>query len=197
MNKDLQLIHSLQVEEHEQAIVVTPQNIETNQASIRTFEKINGKWQVILSIYGFVGKDGSTHDKKEGDHKSPIGKYSIGTAFGTGRTPETKWTYREITDDDVWVDDPTSTIYNTWQRKSENNGRWNSAESMNIPQYEYGFVINHNTENPVPGKGSAIFFHIGENGTEGCTATSRSNVIGIIRWLNPAKNPIFIFQLEN
>ena len=46
-----------------------------------------------------------------------------------------------------------------------------------------------------PGKGSAIFFHVWSgagHGTVGCTATSQNNVINILKWLNPSKNPVII-----
>ena len=70
-----------------------------------------------------------------------------------------------------------------------------SAENMYIPQYNYGFVINYNTANRIPGKGSAIFFHVWSGpgqGTAGCTATAQNNVISILNWLNPSKNPVII-----
>jgi L,D-peptidoglycan transpeptidase YkuD (ErfK/YbiS/YcfS/YnhG family) len=80
----------------------------------------------------------------------------------------------------VWVDDPSSALYNTWQKTSANNGQWNSAERMDIPEYNYGFIINYNTEKRVPAAGSAIFFHVSDGYTLGCTATSQNRVIDII-----------------
>jgi L,D-peptidoglycan transpeptidase YkuD (ErfK/YbiS/YcfS/YnhG family) len=62
---------------------------------------------------------------------------------------------------------------------------------MDIPAYDYGFVINYN-ESRTPGKGSAIFFHVGTNYTAGCTATSKEQVVSILKWLNPEKNPVII-----
>jgi hypothetical protein len=75
--------------------------------------------------------------------------------------------------------------------RSATQGQWNSAENMTHPLYKYGFVINYNTER-IPNKGSAIFFHIGTSYTLGCTATSESNVISILKWLDPSKNPVII-----
>ncbi len=65
------------------------------------------------------------------------------------------------------------------------------AENMKIGAYANGFVINYNTQR-TPGKGSAIFFHIGNSYTLGCTATSEANVVKIMKWLDPAKNPVII-----
>lgn len=180
------------VDSNKQLILVTTDGTNTSNATIQTFEKDgNGKWQPVLNISGYVGKNGIASNKVEGDKKAPTGKYSIGTAFGTKGNPGTKLPFRNITDDDVWVDDSDSSLYNTWQSKSETEGQWKSAENMKVGAYGYGFVINYNTQR-TPGKGSAIFFHIGSSYTLGCTATSEANVVKIMKWLDPGKSPVII-----
>ncbi|WP_240335319.1 SH3 domain-containing protein [Paraliobacillus sediminis] len=180
------------VDKNKQLILVTTNGTNTSNATIQTFEKDgNGKWQPVLNVSGHVGKNGLASNKVEGDKRAPIGKYTIGTAFGTKGNPGTKLPFRNITDDDVWVDDSDSSLYNTWQSKSKTQGQWNSAENMKIGAYANGFVINYNTQR-TPGKGSAIFFHIGNSYTLGCTATSEANVVKIMKWLDPSKNPVII-----
>jgi len=174
----------------QQVILVTADNYDTKSAKIQTFEKVDGKWKQVLTANGVLGQKGFALSKKEGDMESPTGKYTIGTAFGRYENPGTKLPYRKITSNDVWVDDSKSSLYNTWQQKPA-NGRWASAENMDIPAYDYGFVINYN-ESRTPGKGSAIFFHVGTNYTAGCTATSKEQVVSILRWLNPEKKPVII-----
>ncbi|MED4795155.1 SH3 domain-containing protein [Priestia megaterium] len=174
----------------QQVILVTADNYDTNSAKIQTFEKVDGKWKQVLTANGVLGQKGFALSKKEGDMESPTGKYTIGTAFGRYENPGTKLPYRKITANDVWVDDSKSSLYNTWQQKPA-NGRWTSAENMDIPAYDYGFVINYN-ESRTPGNGSAIFFHVGTNYTAGCTATSKEQVVSILKWLNPEKNPVII-----
>ena len=174
----------------QQVILVTADNYDTKSAKIQTFEKVDGKWKQVLTANGVLGQKGFALSKKEGDMESPTGKYTIGTAFGRYTNPGTKLPYRKITANDVWVDDSKSSLYNTWQQKPA-NGRWTSAENMDIPAYDYGFVINYN-ESRTPGKGSAIFFHVGTNYTAGCTATSKEQVVSILKWLNPEKNPVII-----
>ena len=176
---------------NKQLILVTTNGTTTSSAEIRTFEKDSkGKWIQKLSIKGFVGKTG-VGKTKEGESKTPVGKYTIGTAFGQKGNPGTKLPFRNITNDDVWVDDPKSKLYNTWQSKKKTKGQWKSAENMNHRLYTYGFVINYNTER-TPGKGSAIFFHVGDSYTLGCVATSEANVKSILKWLDPAKKPVII-----
>ncbi|MDI3090820.1 SH3 domain-containing protein [Priestia megaterium] len=174
----------------QQVILVTADNYDTKSAKIQTFEKADGKWKQVLTANGVLGQKGFALSKKEGDMESPTGKYTIGTAFGRYANPGTKLPYRKITANDVWVDDSKSSLYNTWQQKPA-NGRWTGAENMDIPAYDYGFVINYN-ESRTPGKGSAIFFHVGTNYTAGCTATSKEQVVSILKWLNPEKNPVII-----
>ena len=141
-----------------------------------------------------IGKLGFAVHKKEGDIKSPMGIYTIGTAFGRQPNPGTKMPYIQTTPNDYWVDDSNSPLYNTLQ-EAPVNGRWNSAETMYIKYYDYGFVINYNTTERTPYKGSAIFFHIwigSSIGTTGCTATSEENLLTILKWLDPSKNPLII-----
>ena len=179
---------------NKQLILVTSNGYGTSNAEIRTFERNSqGKWVPVLTTKGYIGKYGFAKEKdmKEGGKRSPVGKYTIGTAFGRKANPGTKLNYRKITSDDVWVDDPKSKLYNTWQSKKKTKGQWNSAENMNIAAYTYGFVINYNTKR-TPYKGSAIFFHIGNGYTLGCTATSEANVKRILKWLDPKKNPVII-----
>ena len=182
------------VASNKQLILVTSNGYNTSNAEIRTFQRNSlGKWVPVLTTTGYIGKYGfaTAANMQEGGKKSPIGKYSIGTAFGRYANPGTQMPYRKITSDDVWVDDPSSKLYNTWQSRSKTLGQWKSAENMNIAAYTYGFVINYNTLR-TPYKGSAIFFHIGSSYTLGCTATSQTNVVNILKWLDPNKNPVII-----
>ncbi|RFB15315.1 hypothetical protein DZB84_12995 [Bacillus sp. HNG] len=177
---------------NQQLILVTTNGYNTNRATIQAFEKDeSGKWNLFLNTTGYIGKNGFTANKKEGDGKSPVGKYTIGTAFGQKGNPGTKLPFRNITNDDVWVDDPESPLYNSWQSRNATQGQWKNAENMMHRLYTYGFVINYNTER-TPYKGSAIFFHVGSGYTLGCTATSEANVIKLLKWLDPAKNPVIL-----
>lgn len=182
---------------NKQLILVTANGSNTSYAQIHTYERNSkGQWVQVLSTTGYIGRYGfaTASQMSEGGQRSPIGKYSIGTAFGRYSNPGTKMSYRKITSDDVWVDDSKSKLYNTWQSKRKTSGQWKSAENMNITAYNYGFVINYNTAR-TPYKGSAIFFHVSTGTyhyTLGCTATSQTNVVKILKWLDPKKNPVII-----
>lgn len=177
-----------------QAIIVTTNSPGSISVTITTFEKANGTWRQVSSFAGNIGRTSFTYNKVEGDGHSPIGIFSLGTAFGRYVNPGTSMNYKKSTTNDFWVDDVNSSLYNTWQQGPASK-RWNSAENMYIPQYNYGFIINHNTTSRTPGKGSAIFFHVWSgpgHGTAGCTSASQNNVIRTLKWLKPSKSPIII-----
>ncbi|MGJ9457532.1 L,D-transpeptidase family protein [Oceanobacillus sp. CF4.6] len=180
------------IDGNNQLILVTSDGYGTSSARVQTYERTaEGNWKQLLDVSGFVGKNGFADNKVEGDGKTPIGKYTIGHAFGRAGNPGTKLSYRAITPDDVWVDDSNSSLYNSWQSKAETSDQWSSAENMDIALYTHGFVINYNTAQ-TPGKGSAIFFHIANGYTLGCVGVSESNVVSILKWLDPKKNPVII-----
>ena len=60
--------------------------------------------------------------------------------------------------------------------------------------YHWLIDIRHNADPPVPGAGSAIFFHIrrGENRpTTGCTTMAEPELVKIIAWLRATKQPCY------
>ncbi|MGY3414185.1 N-acetylmuramoyl-L-alanine amidase [Bacillus mycoides] len=197
MNESRTVIDNLKtIQNNQQVILVTTKGYNTDQAQVRTFENSNGKWREQKNISGYIGKKGFAVEMSESGMSSPRGKYTIGAAFGRQGNPGTKLPFINLTQNHVWVDDSTSPYYNTLQEKPV-RGRWKSAENMYIPAYDYGFVINYNTESRTPYKGSAIFFHVSTSWTEGCTGVDKQNVIDILRWIDPGKNPVIIQTPES
>ena len=57
-------------------------------------------------------------------------------------------------------------------------------------------MLLHNTSSRTPGKGSAILLHVwrrSNSSTAGRTAASEDNMIKLLQWIDPSKNPV-IFQ---
>ncbi|NBS55410.1 hypothetical protein EBT23_07655, partial [bacterium] len=52
--------------------------------------------------------------KREGDGKSPAGLFLLGNIlYGyADRSPIHDWRYRQVTDRDLWIEEPTSSLYN-------------------------------------------------------------------------------------
>lgn len=173
----------------QQLIVV---NSQGSSAYVSMYQKSDdGKWTDSgISCYGFVGQNGVDEKSMEGDYKTPFGLYSIGDAFYIDSPPKTNLGSFQVTSDTYWVDDPDSSYYN--QRvEGTSNMDWNSAEHMisYYSSYKYGVVINYNTNPIVPGKGSAIFFHVGSSPTAGCVAVSESDLLNYLSRLDKNQNP--------
>ena len=161
-----------------------------NKANIRIFTCEDGLWQAQpdLNCSGFLGRNGSSANKQEGDGCTPIGLYGIGSGFYTKNAPETGLDLFQVTKDTYWIDDPNSQFYNQRVEGTENKD-WKKAEHMiDYPEYLYGFVVNYNMP-VVKGAGSAIFFHINDNPTAGCIATTEQMVLSYLALLDKEQHP--------
>lgn len=158
------------------------------------YEKSDDTWTQIRNTSGYVGKNGVTNNKTEGDYCTPSGLYTLGFGFGT-ESIDTKIEYRIINSDCYWVDDVNSAYYNQWVESK--NITWESAEHLiDHPQsYHYGIVINYNTDPIIANKGSAIFLHCSNgNYTAGCVAITKSEMLEIIKWIDPELNPSILIS---
>ena len=147
-----------------------------------------------LSCSGFVGRNGVSANKREGDGTTPTGLYPICDAFYISEKPKTGLNTFHITKDTYWVDDPASIYYNKHVEGTKNKD-WQSAERMSRYTYEYayGFVVGYNLE-AVPYAGSAIFFHVSDHSTAGCIGTQESFVLKYLALLNKNANPHILIQ---
>lgn len=168
-----------------------------NEAAVYAFSMDEaGLWQQDFDkIQGHTGRNGVTSSKVEGDKSTPAGLYTLTQAFGVEADPGSLLPYRRVTQDSYWVDDPDSVCYNQWVEGTEDKN-WNSAEHLAdyAGQYAYAVVVDYNMFPPVAGKGSAIFLHCGNRATAGCVAVPRSDMLELLLWLDPTKDPaILIF----
>ncbi|MBV8161855.1 MAG: L,D-transpeptidase family protein [Acidimicrobiia bacterium] len=175
----------------QQVISVTSSSWSSASATLQAFENDGGGWRTVVGpTPAFVGVNGFAADKQEGDGRTPAGVYGFQFMFGTAPSPGVRYTYRQTGPSDVWVDDPSSSLYNTWQEEPA-NGQWAHAEQLDQPgPYHEAAVIAYNTAR-VPGKGSAIFLHVSMgHGTAGCVAVAEPVLLTILRWLDPARQPV-------
>jgi D-alanyl-D-alanine dipeptidase len=104
-----------------QLIAVTSILANTSNVVINTYEKINNKWvNVHKNIPGYIGLKGFTADKTEGDKKTPVGAFRVGTCYSKTNSITTGLDFYKYDSKDVWVDDPSSKYYNTHQREPAN-----------------------------------------------------------------------------
>lgn len=178
-----------------QAIVVTGE--KGCHADLYLYEFNNQSWVMVDKMQANIGQNGFGK-AREGDQKSPVGIYSLASAFGLAPPPEgANYPYRMLTPEDYWVDDSQSKSYNRWARFKDGYWKdWNSAECLGreTVAYKHAVIINYNSARQ-PGKGSAIFLHvrIGEDiPTRGCTAVSEADMVRILQWLDCDKRPVVI-----
>lgn len=168
-----------------------------SSASIDFYSLINNRaWKKKddLSCGGYVGVNGVVpyEEMREGGMATPFGLWRIGEAFYINEKPATGLDSFQIVPGTYWVDDPNSAYYNKRVIGTDNMD-WASAEDMYniVPQYNYGFVFDFNSE-CIPGKGSAFFFHSAYEPTAGCIGTAEENVLRYLAELSADKNPCII-----
>lgn len=165
-----------------------------SEAQIGFYELQNDEWveNDKLLCTGYVGRNGVTEDMHEGGKATPKGLYSVGEAFYIDDIPTTGLDTFQITEDTYWVDDPDSSMYNR-RVEGRKNADWSSAEHMidYRPSYDYGFVIDYNTE-AVYNAGSAIFFHISGRPTAGCVGTDTDMVLRYLAALEKTQKPYIL-----
>ncbi len=138
----------------------------------------------------YIGKNGLTNEKEEGDQKTPIGKFELGIILNTQKNGKNKNNipYTKITNNMYWVDDVNSKYYNQLVNIKEVEKDWERAEHLieYKTQYEYLIEIKTNPNN-IPNKGSAIFLHCTNNTpTAGCISIDTQIMKKIIE--NISKN---------
>ncbi len=149
---------------------------------------------------GVAGQDERGLHKKEKDGRAPAGIFRLGKVYtyDPQLPPGADYPFHQVTDADIWSDDPRSPNYNKHVVIDPRDPPDNySHEKMRPGDFAYHWLIEirHNANPPIPGAGSAIFFHTrrGVNrATAGCTTMAREDLLHVIGWLRVKKNPCFV-----
>ena len=134
-------------------IIIVNKTREKSRAVLKFYH--NSK--EIIKTEAFIGKNGITANKIEGDGKTPEGIYELGLVFGTHDKKDIKLNqnikYIKINKNLYWVDDIYSKYYNQLVDITKVSKDWNTAEHLiEYPkQYEYAIEIKTNSKN-IPGK---------------------------------------------
>lgn len=144
---------------------------------------LHGYGRHFAMTYGRHGTV-AAEQKREGDGATPLGLYPIRAALLrtdriSVRPAHLPW--RHLHSQDGWSDDVRDPAYNRAIFHPHNFSAehlWRADEA-----YDIILILGHNDSPPVPGKGSAIFFHCrnDKDFTEGCIAIARADMI----WLLP------------
>jgi L,D-peptidoglycan transpeptidase YkuD (ErfK/YbiS/YcfS/YnhG family) len=156
---------------------------------LRAYDRVDGVWKLRIGpVTARVGA-GGVGQAAEGSTRTPAGDYPLPTAFGRQSNPGTTMPYFRTTTRDWWDGNVTSPTYNQHLRQVADPGGASENLYAAGAVYDYAAVIGYNLEG-TPGAGSAFFLHV-SNGrsTAGCVAISRTAMVQVLRWMNPARHP--------
>jgi L,D-peptidoglycan transpeptidase YkuD (ErfK/YbiS/YcfS/YnhG family) len=201
-----------------QLVLGTAPDWNSMRGKLQLFERQpGGNWTPITAPFpvlfgksglawgsGLAGQTEPGLHKKERDGRAPAGVFQIGEVFGYDPhlPPGGDYSYHQVTEADVWSDDPRSPNYNRHVVIDPKNPPDNyTHEKMRSGDFAYHWLveIRHNSDPPVPGAGSAIFFHIrrGVNHpTTGCTTMAEPNLVKIVTWLRGGRHPCYALLPE-
>jgi D-alanyl-D-alanine dipeptidase len=195
-------------------LVLTNDWVSTGGRLLAFQRTITGQWKrngfefpVVLGRNGLGQGPGliglkldSAPNKMEGDERAPAGVFAVRSAFGYASARSADWIklpYLPVSNETEAIDDPNSRYYNkVIDRSKVPEIDWTSSERMrrNDSLYRWGVIVGYNPAG-VPGLGSCVFLHVWKSpttATSGCTAMDESNLVRLLRWLNPAERPILV-----
>ncbi len=186
-----------------QVLMVMGEESAGTTAMLYALEKRAGVWRTAFpALPALIGRNGFAPpgEKKEGDVRTPSGVFALKRAFGYPAAVDTRLSYRQSGDNDIWVDDGNSPDYNRWGRKGETSATSFEQMKLNDDRYKYGIVIEYNTDPVVKGAGSAIFIHVRceeHLPTQGCVALAENDILRVLGWLEPQAKPLAILGTRN
>src|SRR6201993_4235873 len=159
-----------------------------SNATMDIYQRTTAGWQTLKTgIPTHVGAAGLARQARSGVPATPMGVYTLDSAFGTAPNPGGGLPYTQVGPNHWWSGDDHSPTFKTMQICQKHKSPFSPADSENlqIPQYKHAVVMGVN-KNKVPGGGSAFFFHTTDGGpTEGCVAIDDATLVQVIRWLQP------------
>ena len=151
--------------------------------------EVKNKGTLTIDDFTFkccIGKKGIKRLKNEGDLCTPKGIFTLGNVYYRPDRcikPDTKLKVFKIKKNMGWCDDPKDKSYNK-EIKVPAKKKYEKLFRKN-KNYDILIVINYNTKNPKPFKGSAIFLHLTKNysKTRGCIAVKKNDLYIILKLL--------------
>ena len=152
---------------------------------------LKNKYRLQVDDFTFkccIGKNGLSKKKREGDKKTPIGRFSIENLYYRSdriKKPTTKLKCIKIKKKMGWCDDPLN-------QKNYNKLvfiiKGTKCEKLYRKDHKYDLIIpiKYNYLKPVKFKGSCIFFHLTNDykATAGCIGLKKEDFLIMIKLIN-------------
>ncbi len=152
---------------------------------------VKNKYTLEINEFKFrcsIGKNGTTLKKKEGDNKTPKGKFSLGNLYYRSDRilkPLSKIKKIKIKKQMSWCDDITCS---KWYNKliKSNNKIKHEKLFRSDQKYDLLILIKYNYLKPIVGRGSCIFLHLTNNykPTSGCVALRKKDFLILLKLIN-------------
>lgn len=203
-------LHAAPLDEAKQLIVSVGKTWDSPNGKMQRFERSGREWKPIGAPVpvlfgrqgmawgrGVLGTSEPGRRKAEKDWRAPAGVFRIGKIYTYDKAlPNgSDFPFHTVTTADAWIDDVNHPQYNQHVVVDPKNPPpWFQKQRMRHGDFAYRWLIEirHNSDPPVSGAGSAIFFHI-RRGTQrpsaGCTTMAENDLVTVIRWLRAAEKP--------
>jgi L,D-peptidoglycan transpeptidase YkuD (ErfK/YbiS/YcfS/YnhG family) len=169
----------------------------------KNWRAVGTPWRVLYGRSGLAwgtgvrGQEQAGTKKAESDKRAPAGLFKIGKIYTYDRAlpAGADYPFRTVTTADAWIDDVKHPQYNQHVViDPANPPDWFAKQKMRHNDFAYRWLveIRHNSDPPVPGHGSAIFFHIRrgpQKPSAGCTTMAENDLVQLIRWLRADARP--------
>jgi len=172
---------------------------DTTRATLETFTRTSAGWvRAFAPMAARIGGRGFSDHHVEGVATTPVGVFGFGaTMYGINPDPNVKYAYHRIVTGDWWNEASGSSGYNTFQHSSYSPGGASEALWREPVAYQYFAFIKYNVPAKA-GRGSGIFLHVSKgNPTAGCVALSKSSLLNVLTWLDPAANPRIVMAPDS
>jgi L,D-peptidoglycan transpeptidase YkuD (ErfK/YbiS/YcfS/YnhG family) len=199
----------------EQLIVSIAPEWNSTHGTLQRYEKNGDVWKAVGKPWpvlygrnglawgrGLYGQDEKGLHKREKDGRAPAGIFKIGKVYTYDRVlPDgADFPFHTVTAADVWPDDVNHPDYNRHITVDPKNPPpWYAKQRMRLGDFAYRWMIEirHNSDPPVPGNGSAIFFRIRrgpQKPSAGCTTMAEDDLLTLVRWLRAGAKPRYVLM---
>jgi L,D-peptidoglycan transpeptidase YkuD (ErfK/YbiS/YcfS/YnhG family) len=196
-----------------QLIIGIPPTWDSMNGQLQRFDRTSDGWRaagppvpVLFGRSGLAWGRGLMNGpedspvKVEHDRRAPAGVFRIGTIYTYDKSLplNANYPFHTVGPGDAWVDDIHSDHYNQHVTvDAKNPPAWFEKQKMRRGDFAYRWLveIRHNADPPVPGFGSAIFFHIRRGParpSSGCTTMAENALVELICWLRASANPEYV-----